>query len=556
MLYQKISIILSILCFVLYTQAQPTPISPVNEAMDISKTVALEWTGNADAYAIEIYACTPDDINVGSLDLNNFELAEEVVTITEIYGDLSGLTYNPLTGTFFGPSNGIPMIFEIDTDGSHIRTINLNDFQDTEGLVWIGGNDYFVIEERKGRAVKITIEAGTTVIDYPMEYIQLSGDWGNNLGLEGVAYNEGTLYLLKEKSPAALYVVEIPDNLPQTITPAYLFDINSNNFGCSDFSGMHYHPNGHLLLLSHEAQTLIETDMTGDEISRLHLGKSGAGGTLWEGILQAEGVSVDNQGNMYVVSEPNTFYKFSNPMPALPFDSTALTFSTGAVSADSYSIPAGTLLSNSTYCWRIKNNTTDEWSEFWSFTTAANVAPTINLTAPSGSMIFTNLNPFNIIANANDADGEISHIKFFINNDSVGIDMTSPYAFSFTPPDYATYQIHAQATDNESATTISATVSVEVTDMTAQDSPQNIRNFQLLTNPLTDSLILSFETIKPTQNAQILIYDTTGKKVMTQPVSDSNTQHILIDISTLPTGIYILTLDTTSDLVSRTFIKR
>lgn len=556
MLYRKISIILSILCFALYAQAQSTLVSPVNEATDISKTAILEWTGNADAYAVEVYACTPEDIHVGSLDLNNFELAEEVVTITEIYGDLSGLTYNPLTGTFFGPSNGIPMIFEIDTDGSHIRTISLNGFQDTEGLVWIGGNDYFVIEERKGRAVKITIETSTAVIDYPTEYIQLSGNWGNNLGLEGVAYHEGTLFLLKEKSPAALYVVEIPDNLPQTVTPSNLFDISANNFGCSDFSGMQYHPNGNLLLLSHEAQALIETDMTGSEISRLHLGKSGAGGTLWEGIVQAEGVSVDNQGDMYVVSEPNTFYKFSNPMLTLPFDSTALAFSANAVSADSYSIPAGTLLSSTTYCWRVKNNTTGEWSEFWSFTTAANVAPTINLTAPSDNMIFTNLNPFNIIVDASDADGEIAHIKFFINNDSVGIDMTSPYAFSFTPPDYATYQIYAQATDNESTTTTSATISVEVTDMTAQDSPQNIQNFQLLTNPLTDSLVLSFEAIKPTQNAQILIYDTTGKKAMIQPVSDSNTQHILIDISTLPTGIYILTLDTTSNLISRTFIKR
>lgn len=465
MLYQKINIILSILCFALYAQAQPTLVSPVNEATDISKTATLAWTGNADAYAIEIYACMPDNINVGSLDLNNFELAEDVVTITEIYGDLSGLTYNPLTGTLFGPSNGIPMIFEIDTDGNHIRTISLKGFQDTEGLVWIGGNDYFVIEERKGRAVKITIEASTIAIDYPAEYIQLSGDWGNNLGLEGVAYNPvaHSLYLLKEKSPAALYVVEIPDNLPQTVTPVNLFDINTNNFGCSDFSGMHYHPNGNLLLLSHETQTLIETDMTGDEISRLELNESGAGGTLWEGIVQAEGISVDNQGNTYVVSEPNIFYKFSNPMPALPFDSTALAFSTTVVSADSYSIPAGTLLSNTSYCWRVKNNTTGEWSEFWSFT---------------------------------------------------------------------------------------------VTDITAHENPQGIRNFQLVNNPLTDSLTLNFQTTKPIQNARILIYDTTGKKVMTQPVSASTTQNILIDISTLHTGIYILTLDTGSHPVSRTFIKR
>lgn len=355
------------------SKSQPILTAPVNEATDISQAPTLEWTGDAASYTVEVYECSPNDDPITSLDLDNFELTSGPDTISEIYGDLSGLTYNPLTGTFFAPSNGIPMIFEIDKEGKHIRTITMSGFQDTEGLVWIGGEEYFVIEERKGRAVKITIGAGTAAINYPEEYIQLSGTWGDNFGLEGITYDStaNRLLLIKEKFPTALYAMNIPDNLPDTLTPEHPFDISENNFQCSDFSGLHYlTAQQNLLVLSHETTTLIETDLTGQEISRLDIGDSGGGGSLEERVFQAEGVSVDNEGHIYIVSEPNTFYKFSNPEPAMPFNLSTQVISENVSGSQTYTVASGILSPNTQYCWRVKeNNTTNEWSEIWTFTT-------------------------------------------------------------------------------------------------------------------------------------------------------------------------------------------
>jgi len=372
-------------------QSQPMLQMPSNEAMDINVAPTLEWAGNAASYTVEVYACSPAGAPVTSIELENFEWISGPDTIKEIYGDLSGLTFNPLTETFFAPSNGIPMIFEISPEGEHIRTITLQGFEDTEGLVWIGGETYFVIEERRGRAVKITINDNTTSIDYLDEYIQLSGTWGNNLGIEGVAYDaaKNRLLIVKEKFPVALYSFEIPAVLPDTIEPDIPFDIASNNFQCSDFSGLHYLPElEKLLILSHETQTLIETTLSGAASSRLELNDEGAGGSLSDGLFQAEGISIDNQGNICVVSEPNTFYKFSNPNPPIPFDLAELVISeniSGSTnSVITYTTAADVLMEETQYCWRVKDNYTGEWSEIWTFTTAKDTTTSVENVELSG----------------------------------------------------------------------------------------------------------------------------------------------------------------------------
>jgi len=372
MIIKKIYLMVWMLALAFIAQSQPTLIAPLNEATDISHAPTLEWTGSAISYTVEVYECSPNDEPITSLELDNFELTSGPDTISEIYGDLSGLTYNPLTGTFFAPSNGIPMIFELNKNGEHIRTITMSGFEDTEGLVWIGGEDYFVIEERRGRAVKIIIGDGTAVINYPEEYIQLSGTWGNNFGLEGITYDSTTnrLLLIKEKFPTALYAINIPDNFSETLTPEQPFDISENNFQCSDFSGLHYlTAQQNLLILSHETTALIETDLTGQEISRLDIGDSGGGGSLSEGLFQAEGVSIDNEGHIYIVSEPNTFYKFSNPEPAIPFNLSTQVISENVSGSQTHAVESGILSPNTQYCWRVKDDTTNEWSEIWTFTT-------------------------------------------------------------------------------------------------------------------------------------------------------------------------------------------
>jgi len=370
MLLKKITFAVFSLFIAFVAQSQPTLIAPATGSIGVEETPIFEWSANTTGtYTLEILECQIDTTNQGVLELDNFALAAGPLPIAEIPNDLSGLTYNVLTNTFFAVSNGITAVYELDTNGSHIRTIALNGFEDTEGLVWIGGEEYFVVEERRGRAVKITIGTGTVQVNYPDTYIQLEGGWGNNLGIEGIAYEVATnsLFIIKEKQPAALYYFTIPTVFPDTIAPLLPFDIDINNFNCNDFSGLHFHQN--LLILSHESQAVIETDLMGNEISRLSLSDNGAGGSLETGLFQAEGISIDNEGSIYVVSEPNTFYKFTNPNPTPLFELNETAFADENVNLNTLTLEPEILASETQYCWRVKNNATGEWSDYWTFTT-------------------------------------------------------------------------------------------------------------------------------------------------------------------------------------------
>lgn len=77
----------------------------------------------------------------------------------------------------------------------------------------------------------------------------------------------------------------------------------------TDLSGLHFdRKSKHLLILSDESKLLTEAD--GDQtISYLELEKVWHG--LKQSIPQAEGVTLDDDGNLYIISEPNLFYHFS-----------------------------------------------------------------------------------------------------------------------------------------------------------------------------------------------------------------------------------------------------
>jgi F5/8 type C domain/Bacterial Ig domain/Secretion system C-terminal sorting domain len=94
---------------------------------------------------------------------------------------------------------------------------------------------------------------------------------------------------------------------------------------------------------------------------------------------------------------------------------------------------------------------------------AANLAPTVSLTAPANGASFTAPASINITATAADTDGTISKVDFYNGNTLLGSDATSPYSYSWTNVPAGNYTISAVATDNGGLTTTSATRSVSVT---------------------------------------------------------------------------------------------
>ena len=81
-----------------------------------------------------------------------------------------------------------------------------------------------------------------------------------------------------------------------------------------DLSSLQYDErSGHLLALSDESFLVLELDIDGRPLSSLSLlnGRHG----LKKRVPQAEGIAMDDDGNLYLTSEPNLFYVFKKPNP-------------------------------------------------------------------------------------------------------------------------------------------------------------------------------------------------------------------------------------------------
>lgn len=381
--------------------------SPADQATNVSVTPNLQWTGTGSSYTVEVYNCNPDYSKVGKFLTQSGTFTQEIELIyptSVIDDDFSGITYNEDTGKFFAIINGNCEILELEPDGTIKRRIELeyqknpndnnnylndgdpnNSYDDTEGIVWIGGTEFFVVEEREGRVTKINIPDGATYIPATNQYIQLNDidDWGNNSGLEGISYNPATneIIVVKEKDSFGLYVFEIPDLLPTTVTVSSVLSTaisdaltNPNDPNDKDdMAGLHHfgnnsglsnmNINNHFLILSHEARAVLETDNNGVEHGRLDFTDIAGN--------HPEGITVDNLGNIYIAAEKNEFYKYSNSALNLnPFGlDPNTTFADTNVPTNSLTIPAGTLTGSTEYCWRVKDNATGAWSDYYSFTT-------------------------------------------------------------------------------------------------------------------------------------------------------------------------------------------
>ena len=349
-------------------------LNPQSGATEVSTGPTFEWAGTSGMSTVEIIEC-PEPIS--SINLGDYQLAQGPVTIGIIPDDLSGLTYNQLTNTLQIITNGTnEAIYEIDLNGNVIKMTNLwdqmeagnsNAFYDTEDIVHLYGNTYAVVEERKGRIAIIEIPSTASTITYnTAQIIQLPGSiWGANDGLEGITYDPetNTLYVVKEKTQKAFYEIPIPTTFPHyPATVASPCDLNTGDFTVvSDVAAVHYlgltsgftNPDitDNMLILSEEMGLLMEVDTNCEIISTLTL----PGGDF-------EGVTMDNNGNIYLVQEPNKFYVYTNPN--MPADNVIYS---ATVSGNSHTAPAGTLDEGMEYCWRVTND--NNTSDVWSFTT-------------------------------------------------------------------------------------------------------------------------------------------------------------------------------------------
>ena len=240
--------------------------------------------------------------------------------------EVSAVTYNWDTQTLFVVGDGSTSIVQVTTTGQLINSMTLapgsspqgTDFYDTEGLTYIGNGQFVLSEERDRQAVLFTYVAGTTLTRSATQTVKLGTTVGN-IGNEGISYDPLTsgYVVVKETQPQGIFQTGINFNAgtatngsPTTANPTNLFDPALANlldfadvFALSNLPSLTAQPDySHLLILSQESGKIVNMDRSGNIFSSLTI-VSDPGNPLSVPNQQHEGLTMDRNGNLYVVSE-------------------------------------------------------------------------------------------------------------------------------------------------------------------------------------------------------------------------------------------------------------
>lgn len=255
-----------------------------------------------------------------AFNLGRYRVDIDALPITELNDDLSALTYNKDSDTLFGVVNGNALIVELSLDGQLLRSIQINGVQDMEGLTHVAGNRYVIAEERKRRLLEIEIPDDAVELDVAdAPSLTVSMGEQDNKGLEGLSWDgeRQRLMVVKERDPMRVLsitgFVGQPDDASISISSEP--SLPAESLFMSDLSSLIADSrSGHLLLLSDESHMVVEYSAEGKPLSLLGLWRGMSG--LSRTVPQAEGLTVDSQRRIYVVSEPNLFYRFTPVNPS------------------------------------------------------------------------------------------------------------------------------------------------------------------------------------------------------------------------------------------------
>jgi uncharacterized protein YjiK len=198
-----------------------------------------------------------------------------------------------------------------------LRQVQIEGASDLEGISHVTGERFVLAEERNQRLLLLDLADDVQRVDVnqlPSLTIGIDRD-DTNKGFEGTSWDQlaQRLLVVKERDPMRVlsvggFVEQRPDQPLQLVIDEVKASDSPRLF-MRDLSSLVRVPaNGHLLLLSDESKMLVEYAADGQPLSLMGLRFATSG--LRRSIPQAEGVAVDEQGRIFIVSEPNLFYRF------------------------------------------------------------------------------------------------------------------------------------------------------------------------------------------------------------------------------------------------------
>lgn len=230
--------------------------------------------------------------------------------------EASDLAYSPLTGTLFTVTGKLPMLIELSRTGEVLRRIALKGFSNPEGVAVLENGRIAIADERERNLSIFALTPDTLELNIADgNPFDLGFPDAGNKGFEGLAWDpaQHRLLLGKERTPS-LFAVGSDGRrlLQQELQP-----LPSYGLGMRNLSALSVDPRtGHILALSAQSRLLLELDEQGEPVSFISLigGQSG----LEQRIPRAEGVAMDEDGTIYMVSEPNLFYVFNKQPDSAP----------------------------------------------------------------------------------------------------------------------------------------------------------------------------------------------------------------------------------------------
>ena len=253
-----------------------------------------------------------------AINLGEYRAVVQAQAIEGLDDDVSALTYDPIRKSLFTVTNKQAELVELSLEGKLLRRIPLIGFGDAEAVEFIGADTYVITDERQQRLIKVHVDDDTRVLDAAeAEQLTLGIGLNGNKGFEGLAYDSvgKRLFVAKERDPMLIYEVRgFPQTNPQEpyATHVVTNPRRDSRLFVRDLSSLQFDErSGHLLALSDESRLVLELDVEGRPISSLSLIKGQHG--LRKSVPQAEGIAMDDEGTVYVVSEPNLFYVFKKP---------------------------------------------------------------------------------------------------------------------------------------------------------------------------------------------------------------------------------------------------
>ncbi len=236
--------------------------------------------------------------------------------------NVSALSFDPSRRSLVSVTNQDPHFLELSLDGELLRRIPLRGFQDPEAIEYIRPGVYVVAEERRQRLVEIHVDADTRVIDIddPRNArkfswaVQTSATRASRVGLRPAArapvrgpgkgaggHHRGKRLLQRPRRGAR------PERRRRPAARSRVVPHRS------------VEP---LLRQGQRSPAGAFRRVAGGHRTGSRRGSARQPDPAWRQpwpdgrTPQAEGLAMDDRGSLYVVSEPNLFYRFSRALPA------------------------------------------------------------------------------------------------------------------------------------------------------------------------------------------------------------------------------------------------